>query len=190
ARAGDRLVLSKALGTGLITTALKRGQADPVDLAVAVESMSRLNCQAARLARSHGVRAMTDITGFGLAGHAREMLRADSLDFAIDFNALEWLPGARNCAEAGLSPGGTARNRDYFAEWTSLSPDLGEIEESMIHDPQTSGGLLMAVPAERARGLLHALLEAGEAARLIGSVVPGSGRVRISSEPGAVDSPG
>ncbi len=190
AGAGDRLLLSKALGTGLITTALKRDQADAGDLQVAVASMSRLNRQAAQLARSHGVRAMTDITGFGLAGHAREMLRADHLDFAIDFGSLGWLPGARSCAEAGLSPGGTARNQEYFGEWTSLSPDLGEIEESMIHDPQTSGGLLMAVPAERAQGLLHALLEAGEAARIIGSVVPGSGRVRISSDPRAVDMPG
>ena len=190
ARAGDRLLLSKALGTGLITTALKRGKADAGDLQVAVASMSRLNRQAAQLARSHGVSAMTDVTGFGLAGHAREMLRADHLDFAIDFSSLGWLPGARSCAEAGLSPGGTGRNREYFAEWTSLSPDLGEVEESMIHDPQTSGGLLMAVPAERAQGLLHALLEAGEAARIIGSVVPGSGRVRISSDPRAMDLPG
>lgn len=190
ARAGDRLLLSKALGTGLITTALKRGQADADDLQVAVVSMSRLNREAARLAQTHAVRAMTDVTGFGLAGHAREMLRADNLDFVIDFASLGWLPGARACAEAGMSPGGTARNREYFAEWTALSPDLGDVEESMIHDPQTSGGLLMAVPAERAQGLLDALLEAGESARLIGSVAPGSGRVRISSDTRAVDVPG
>ncbi len=180
AQAGDRLILSKALGTGLLTTALKRGQADPGDLAVAVSSMSRLNRNAARLAREHDVHAMTDITGFGLAGHAREMLRAGTLDFVMDFSALEWLPGARVCAEAGFAPGGTSRNREFFGRWTSAPEIPGDVEQSMIHDPQTSGGLLMAVAQERAQSLLDALRAAGEAAQDIGHVLPGSGLVRFT----------
>ena len=181
AQPGDRLLLSKALGTGLLTTALKRQQADPGDLAAAVCSMSRLNRQAAKLALQHKVHAMTDITGFGLAGHAREMLRGETLDFVIDFPALEWLPGARACAEGGFSPGGTSRNREFFGRWTVVPEGLGEVEQSMIHDPQTSGGLLMAVAQEQAQGLLGAMRDAGEAAREIGYVVPGSGQVRFTA---------
>ena len=179
AQPGDRLLLTKALGTGLLTTALKRQQSDPAQLATAVASMSRLNRDSARLARAHNVHAMTDITGFGLAGHAHEMLRGNSLDFIIDFEALGWLPGARSCAEAGFAPGGTTRNQEYFGRWTTLAPDLDAVAETMLHDPQTSGGLLMAVAPEQSQALLDALLAAGEAARLIGEVVPGTGQVRI-----------
>ena len=179
AQPGDRLLLTKALGTGLLTTALKRQQSDPAQLATAVASMSRLNRDAARVARAHEVHAMTDITGFGLAGHAHEMLRGNSLDFIIEFEALGWLPGARACAEAGFAPGGTTRNQEYFGRWTTLAPDLDAVAETMLHDPQTSGGLLMAVAPEQSQSLLDALLEAGEAARLIGEVVPGTGQVRI-----------
>lgn len=181
ARAGDSLILSKSLGTGLITTALKRQQAAAEHVAAAVAGMRRLNRCAARLARKHGVHAMTDITGFGLLGHALEMLRGAALDFEIDFSRLGWLPGARDYARAGCSPGGTSRNREYFGQWVMLDAGLGDIEESMLHDPQTSGGLLMAAPEESAPALLDDLLEAGEAARLIGSVRPGAGRVRVSA---------
>lgn len=184
AQAGDRLLLSKALGTGLITTALKRQMVAEAQLATAVASMKRLNRAAARLARAHAVHAMTDITGFGLVGHAREMLRGDTLDFVIDFEALDWLPGVRDHALAGCAPGGTARNRDHFGRWTQLAPGLGAVEEAMLHDPQTSGGLLMAVAPERAPALLAALLAAGERAQLIGEVAPGTGQVRILAGPG------
>ena len=180
AQPGDRLLLTKSLGTGLLTTALKRQQSDPAQLAVAVASMSRLNRDAARVARAHEVHAMTDITGFGLAGHAHEMLRGNSLDFVIEFEALGWLPGARACAVAGFAPGGTTRNQEYFGRWTTLGPGLDAVAETMLHDPQTSGGLLMAVAPEQSQALLDALLDAGEAARLIGEVVPGTGQVRIN----------
>ena len=179
ARPGDQLLLTKALGTGLITTALKRELAQGAHVEAAVASMSRLNRTASRLAREHGVNAMTDVTGFGLAGHAHEMLRDPGLDFIISFGALAWLPGAREYAQVGCSPGGTVRNRDHFDCWTTLSNELDDVTNVMIHDPQTSGGLLMAVPRERARGLLAALQDAGETARCIGEVVPGSGQVRI-----------
>ena len=180
AQPGDRLLLTKSLGTGLLTTALKRQQSDPAQLAVAVASMSRLNRDAARVARAHEVHAMTDITGFGLAGHAHEMLRGNSLDFVIEFEALGWLPGVRACAVAGFAPGGTMRNQEYFGSWTTLGPGLDAVAETMLHDPQTSGGLLMAVAPEQSQALLDALLDAGEAARLIGEVVPGTGQVRIN----------
>ena len=125
--------------------------------------MSRLNREAARLARTHGAHAMTDITGFGLVGHAQEMLRGRALDFHIDFESLGLLPGAREYAEAGCAPGGTSRNRDYFERWTMAGPGLGAVEEALLYDPQTSGGLLMAVAQEDAPALLNALLDAGGA---------------------------
>lgn len=181
ARAGDRLILSKSLGTGLITTALKRQQAEADHVAAAVAGMRRLNRCAARLAHKHGVHAMTDITGFGLLGHALEMLRGAALDFEFDFACLGWLPGARDYALAGCSPGGTARNREYFGQWVTFGAGLGDIEEAMLHDPQTSGGLLMAVSEDSAPALLDDLLEAGEAALISGSVRPGSGQVRVSA---------
>ena len=179
ARPGDRLLLTKPLGTGLITTALKRQKVDAEHLAAAVAGMSRLNREAARLARTHGAHAMTDITGFGLVGHAQEMLRGRALDFHIDFESLGLLPGAREYAEAGCAPGGTSRNRDYFERWTMAGPGLGAVEEALLYDPQTSGGLLMAVAQEDAPALLNALLDAGERACVIGEVGPGTGMVCV-----------
>ena len=99
---GDKLILSKALGTGVITTALKRGIAKAPHLEGAIASMSRLNDNSARLAQQFGVHAMTDITGFGLAGHGQEMARLSQVDLALDFARLHWLPGAMEYAEAGV----------------------------------------------------------------------------------------
>ena len=179
ARPGDKLILSKPLGTGVITTALKQGKADADHLASAVAAMSRLNKGAAECAAKHGVHAMTDITGFGLVGHAREMAQNSPVDFQLDFAALRWLPGTMEYAERDIFPGGMARNRDYFSRWLRLDERVSVMKESLLYDPQTSGGLLMAADAARASDLLADLLAAGEDAAIIGQVVAGKGRLRI-----------
>ena len=117
AQVGDLLILSKRLGTGVVTTALKRDIADPQHVAAAVESMSRLNRNAAELAQRHGVHAMTDITGFGLAGHGLEMAKLSGVDFRLDMSALLLLPGTLDYARNGVFPGGMERNREYYSQW-------------------------------------------------------------------------
>jgi selenide, water dikinase len=181
AQPGDQLILTKPLGTGVVTTALKneRARAEHVDAAVKV--MSRLNRDASRMAQRFGVHAMTDITGYGLTGHGREMAQASGVDLHIAYSALPWLPGALTYAEEGVFPGGTGRNQQYFGQWVELPPDFGEAHEGLLFDPQTSGGLLMAVPASKAEVLLRSLLAAGDNAVVIGEVRSGSGRVIITA---------
>ena len=184
ARPGDQLLLTKALGTGVVTTALKRDLASETQLQSAVASMSRLNRVAAELAQRYAVAAMTDITGFGLLGHAIEMARLSGVDFEIDFASLRYLPGAEALAKAGVFPGGMGRNADYFSAWVTLDDGLPQHAPGLLYDPQTSGGLLMAVAPERCAALLAELREAGEAAFALGRVVPGSGRLHVRSGPG------
>ncbi len=181
ARPGDRLLLTKALGTGVVTTALKRDLASSDIVSAAVRSMARLNRVAAELAQEYAVAAMTDITGFGLAGHALEMARLSGVDFALNFESLHLLPGAEAFAKQGIFPGGMTRNRDYFAQWVDLDARLPNFARGLLYDPQTSGGLLMAVAPERSADLLADLRAAGEEAFALGEVQPGSGRLRVAS---------
>ena len=181
ARPGDQLMLSKALGTGVITTALKRGIATDEQVDAAVQSMSRLSREAAALAQAHQVSAMTDITGFGLIGHGLEMARLSGVDFEIEFDRIRLLPGAERFAQQGVFPGGMDRNLEYFGQWVDEVESLAEFARGLLYDPQTSGGLLMAVPGERAGALLAALESAGEDAFLIGRVVDGSGRIKVTA---------
>lgn len=182
ARVGDRLVLTKALGTGVITTAHKRGEDDPADLAAAVASMTRLNRQAAEAVRATaGIHALTDITGFGLLGHAHEMAHLSGTGLELDNAALPWLPGARKYAEAWVFPGGSERNEEFFGPWVSYAAglNLSDWEQRLLHDPQTSGGLFMAVAPEALAGLLERLQAGGDGAFVIGTVVPGAGEILV-----------
>lgn len=179
AQIGDRLILSKALGTGVITTAHKRGIVDDEHLAGAVQSMARLNRNAARLAQQHKVHAMTDITGFGLAGHALEMARLGGVAFAIDIDKLRALPGTLQYARDGVFPGGLQRNADYYGRWVKLESALADHQEALLYDPQTSGGLLMAAAPQCADALLADLLESGESAFALGEVAAGAGAILI-----------
>ena len=179
ARVGDRLIPSKPIGTGVITTALKQGLAADDVVASAVETMSRLNRTAAELAQRHGVHAMTDVTGFGLAGHGIEMAKLSRVDFNIDFSRIELLPGTEAFARQGVFPGGLERNQEYFAQWVTADSLLESYSVALLYDPQTSGGLLMAVAADRAEALLADLLAAGESAFVLGSVLEGSGRIHL-----------
>lgn len=181
ARPGDQLILSKSLGTGVITTALKRGLAEPAQVAAAVQSMARLSAATASLAQSHQVSAMTDITGFGLIGHGLEMARLSGVDFALDFDQMRFLPGSERFARQGVFPGGMERNLEYFAQWVDEKTPLPDFARGLLYDPQTSGGLLMAVASDRAVDLLAALQSKGEAAFILGTVIDGSGRIALQA---------
>jgi selenide,water dikinase len=182
--AGDILVLTKPLGTGILSTALKRGSLLEAGMADAVRSMTTLNAGAARAATSVGVSAATDVTGFGLIGHLTHMLNASRLSAELAFDALPVLPHAVNLAARGVVSGGTQRNFEAAAqvEW-DLS--LSMAERYLCTDAQTSGGLLLAVPPEREAALLAALGDEGTlAAATIGRLTAGTvGRVRLTRAP-------
>lgn len=179
AQVGDQLILSKRLGAGVITTALKRGIADAAHVSAAVESMSRLNRAASELAQRHGVHAMTDITGFGLVGHGLEMAKLSGVDFRLNVEAIQLLPGAVDYARAGVFPGGMARNREYYSQWLTIDGALEDYEYGLLFDPQTSGGLLMSAAADQAGDLLADLQNEGEDAFILGDVSAGSGQIVV-----------
>lgn len=180
--AGDVLVLTKPLGTGMLSTALKRGSLLEAGMAEAVRSMTTLNDGAARAALRVGVSAATDVTGFGLLGHLGHVLDASRVAAEVAFEALPVLPHALNLASRGIVSGGTQRNYAAAAERTSWADDLTEPERLVCCDAQTSGGLLLAVPAEHEAALLEALREEGTpAAAVVGRLVAGeTGRIRVA----------
>ena len=149
ARPGDALVLTKPLGTGTITTALKHGQVVPAHLDAAIASMMRLNRVASQAAKAAGARSATDITGFGLIGHVSEMAEAAGVRFRIRFDALPWLPGALGYAEAWVFAGGAHNNHAFYNPLVTYTRPVLDWQETLLHDPQTSGGLLVAVAPER-----------------------------------------
>jgi selenide, water dikinase len=179
ARIGDKLILTKPLGSGVITTALKRDKADPVHVADAVRVMSRLNKRAADIALQFGVHAMTDITGYSLLGHGHEMAHLGHVGFRLKFGALRWQAGALGYAAQDCFPGGMSRNKDYFETWTTFDSSLHDYEQHLLFDPQTSGGLLMAISPDLAHSALVELIAHGEDAALIGEVVAGDGQIYV-----------
>jgi len=181
ARVGDKLILTKPLGSGLITTAHKNDKVAAEHLAAAVMVMKRLNRGAARAAQHIGVHAMTDITGYGLMGHSYEMAELSGVELAFMYDALPLLPGARGYAEQEIAPGGTYRNIDYYAQWVIADRPLSDSDELWLYDPQTSGGLLIAVASEKADDLRAMIIDSGEEAYLIGEVraPENGGRLRI-----------
>ena len=179
AQVGDQLILTKPLGIGTITTALKRGVADPVHVEAAVASMLRLNRTASQLASAYHVHAMTDITGYGLIGHAHELAHHSHVRLALDYAALRWVDGAQVYGQQEIFAGGLGRNREYYEAWVTVEANLASYQADLLYDPQTSGGLLIALPSADAPSLLDQLLASGEAAALIGSVLPGDGEIII-----------
>jgi selenide, water dikinase len=166
ARAGDILVLTKPLGTGVIATAQKSGRAPEESVSASTVSMSRLNRIPAELARRYKARAATDITGFGLLGHALGLARESGAGLEIEAHTLPLLPGARSLAEESQS-GGLKANRRQFSEKVDQDGEIDPALVTLAYDPQTSGGLLLSVPEDRAQALLLELREA----RRIGRVV-------------------
>ncbi len=183
ARPGDTLVLTKPLGTGVITTALKAGKVEQEHIQAATDSMLKLNRRAAHLLVQSGVRSCTDITGFSLLGHAWEMASASSVGMSINLKEVPLLPGATRYAIEGFWPGGMWRNRYYLIPEETmpgvepkvlLQASLPEDTVNLLFDPETSGGLLAAVPPTRLQMAQQLFTEAGEDLWIIGEVVEGS----------------
>ena len=177
ARAGDALVLTKALGTGVLATAFKRSAIKEGDepYQAMVASMLTSNRRAAELAQSLEIHAATDVTGYGLLGHLLEMLGDNSVDAELDASAVSLLPGARAFAERGMIPGGSAANLAFVNERVDAT-QTDDVLVQLLADAQTSGGLLLAMPRELAAGYVAAF---GPPAAVVGTCVPGSGRVRV-----------
>ena len=181
---GDQLILTKAIGTGVVATALKRGAAPAGVIDAAVASMTLLNGVASRAALLARVRAATDVTGFGLLGHLHRMLAASGVAARIDAAAVPLLPGAAELAAAGFVSGGTRANTERMRGWAFLDPAIPAEVAVLLHDAQTSGGLLLATPAQAAATLLGELRSQGLPAALVGEVIAGeSGRMDVQPGP-------
>ncbi len=172
---GDLLLLTKPLGFGLVTTALKREQASPEDVQEATGWMKRLNSTASRLAVEFGVHGGTDITGFGLLGHALEMAEASGVELAITRSHLPFLDCAYKYARLGAFAGGLLDNEHYFGPRVQFEDEMDEPARMMLYDPQTSGGLLLGVPEAKAEPFVKRARELGQSVWLIGSVKEGNG---------------
>ncbi len=184
ARPGDQLLLTKPIGTGIVTTALKQQQITEQDAEPAVVSMARLNAGAAKILREApdgSVHAVTDITGFSLMGHGREMAEQSGVNLNVRLGDVPLLPHAHELAEKGVAPGGAGRNKDYFGEWVDAAPGHAPWSDLVLFDPQTSGGLLCAIAGEAVNGLTTAFAKAGEPVWHLGEVSEGSGRLVIQS---------
>ena len=172
-RPGDALVLTKALGTGIISTALKRRAVSRESLEAAISSMVTLNRAASEVMRQFAVHACSDVTGFGLLGHAYEMASGSDVSLSIEAAALPLLDGALELAQQGHLTGGCGRNRDYLRDKVVIGPQIASGLVEIAYDPQTSGGLLIALPEVPADGLIRALRSAGvPVAARIGSASP------------------
>jgi selenide,water dikinase len=172
-QAGDVLVLTKPLGTGIVTTALKQRQASAASVKAAVASMVALNRIASEVMRAFPVHACSDVTGFGLLGHGTEMAMGSGISLVFESTALPLLPGARKLAAGGFLTGGCRRNRAYLADKVTIGSSVKTEDEELAFDPQTSGGLLIAVPGRESARLVRALCDKGiAAATIVGSAVP------------------
>lgn len=180
ARPGDKLVLTKPLGTGIITTALRAGTASEEVIRGAVEAMATLNRSAAEAADQIDVHACTDVTGFGFLGHLREMLGHGGVGARVYLSAVPVLEGTRDLAAQGIVPGGTRRNKESLDPDVVYEASLPEVDRLILCDAQTSGGLLLAVSPEEAQDLLSALQASDVAAVEVGEFVEdGAGKIEV-----------
>jgi selenide, water dikinase len=174
-KVGDALVLTKPLGFGVTTTALKREQANEQDVREAVDWMKRLNKAASQLAMEFGLHGATDITGYSLLGHGLEMAEASGVALQLDFSKIPFIAGARKYAEKGTFPGGAFDNQKHFESKVVFPNTMDEENQMLLFDPQTSGGLLLGVPGEQLASFLRRSKELGQPAWVIGEVKSGSG---------------
>jgi selenide, water dikinase len=172
---GDILVLTKPLGFGTTTTALKREQADPADVAEAVMWMKKLNKVAAELAQEFNLHSSTDVTGYSLLGHAYEMAEASGIGIRFNFDKIPFISGARRYAEQFIFPGGSYDNRLYFGTSVHFDHSLDEPSQMLLFDSQTSGGLLLAVPPGKLDQLLTRAAQMDQPVWVIGEVSSGKG---------------
>ena len=174
AQAGDVLVLSKPIGTGIITTAGKQGVVDPDVMSGAVETMAALNRPGAVAMQRVGVNAATDVTGFGLMGHLKSMVKGSGVAAEVNLSAIPVLPGTRQLLDQGVAPGGTHRNLSSVEDVVTWDEGLSDEDRLLLCDAQTSGGLLISVPAARCDALVAALREEGaNCAAVVGRVTDG-----------------
>lgn len=179
ARPGDRLILTKPLGTGVMVNAFKSGRLDEEGLEPALVEMERLNAVARRLGLEHGVRSATDVTGFGLAGHALNVARNSGVGLRVRWHDLPIHGVFFDLVETGVTTGCTGANRHHAEPFYDDRLGLEPPQEELLFDPQTSGGLLLAAPADRAADLRAALVHAGHRAAEIGEVVEGPARFEV-----------
>lgn len=181
AKPGDALVLTKPIGLGIITTAAKNNEDKHGAIAEAIQLMTTLNRTACEAMVAVGVNALTDVTGFGLLGHLRNMTSASQVTARISHGMVPVIAAAREYVHAGIAPGGTHANRKFLADWVDFPADLVEAERLLMCDAQTSGGLLASVPADRAESLCRELTSRGApAAAIIGTIDgPGTGRIVV-----------
>lgn len=173
AKSGDRLILTKPIGTGIISTALKNGGAPAEAVELITRSMASLNGVASALMQEIGVHACTDITGFGFAGHALQMAKNSRVAFKVDMSALPLFPATADLSLRGFHAGGLGRNRDYYSRSVRFDQDVPQHLRDIVFDPQTSGGLLISVAPSKALRLLQGLKKATiEEAAIIGEVLP------------------
>jgi selenide, water dikinase len=172
---GDVLVLTKPLGFGVTTTALKREQADEQDVSEAVNWMKRLNKSASQLAVESGLRGATDITGYSLLGHGMEMAEASGVSLELEFSNIPFISGARKYAEKGTFAGGAFDNKKHFESKVRFADSIDEVNQMLLFDPQTSGGLLLGVPRENLDAFLARAQEMDQAIWVIGHVETGTG---------------
>lgn len=174
-KVGDALVLTKPLGFGVTTTALKREQAEGKDVQEAIEWMKRLNKYASQLAIEFGLRGGTDVTGYSILGHGLEMAQASGVSLAFDFEKIPFISGARKYAERGCFAGGAFDNKSHFESRVKFGDSIDEENQMLMFDPQTSGGLLLGVPHEKLKALLARANELDQAVWEVGRVEAGSG---------------
>lgn len=180
AKDGDKIILTKPLGTGVVTTALKQSLTTDDEVAVATVSMMRLNRDAAQAAQQIGVHAMTDVTGYGLIGHSLEMARLSGVDMHFQLKRLQWLPGAHKYAEQDVFPGGMWSNREFFEPDVRFADNISDSVRSLLFNPETSGGLLISVADDRLGALMDLLLKANIEAAVIGDVTRGRGTLHFA----------
>lgn len=175
ANPGDFLVLSKPIGFGTITTAIKRGKADDKAVAVAIKWMTTHNRDASRIALEFGLKAVTDVTGYSLMGHSSEMTLAGGVQYNVRFDQVPFLPEALPYAKQGIFPGGAGDNREFYGGRVTFERELEEWQKMLLFDPQTSGGLLMAVPREKIEAFQKKAVEMNLPLWVIGEVTAGEG---------------
>lgn len=176
-RSGDRLVLTKPIGTGIVNTAIKAGLASSEITASVTRLMAKLNRKAAEIMASFSVHACTDITGFGLLGHLAEMIDDSQFGLEIEAGRIPVISEAKDYAAMGLVPGGAYKNREFRESMVDFSPAVDRIVQDILFDPQTSGGLMICVDAEQAKALTDALKSGGiDQAAIIGKVVDAPGK--------------
>lgn len=182
ARPGMDLVLTKPIGTGVMSTALKQGKAPESVVKEATASMMGLNAEAALAGARAGVRAATDITGFGLLGHLHNMCSASGVRAEISVASVPLIEGVLDLAEAGFISGGTRRNDSHYSQFVTFAGDVSEIERALLFDAQTSGGLLLAVPQAGTDGLVADLLARGTlCAAVVGRIVEGEPAIQVNA---------